>query len=230
MTEAEEIEAKRDEGLRALAEVARPPYADAYENLVVLHDALVERGAIEPPVSHFHDELTQALEASTARAHEKGLRRAFHWGGAQPDKEPNEDRYGTLSYERSCKRAKDKGLVVKHPQPNELFLDVDTREQIETFERNVEVLRRWVGVKSVVRTASPSDRPYRFHYVVTMHHPVTAFERIALQAALGSDPMREMLSLMRIYQNNPHYCLFFEHPPGAERKAPPRSSNEYWGG
>ena len=70
-------------------------------------------------------------------------------------------------------------------------------------------MTRLSGVTYLVRP-SPSGRPGRHHVVVTMPRPVSPMERIALQAILGSDPIREMLSWFRIERGIEEPTIFFE--------------------
>lgn len=116
------------------------------------------------------------------------------------------------SYPEAVKRAEEKGLVVRHPKANELFLDIDTPEQFAVFTRNVEVLKKFKPVKAVIDDPSSSGAPGRRHVTVVLEEDITKVERVAFQAALGSDPMREMLSLARIAVNDAHPTLFFERP------------------
>ena len=99
------------------------------------------------------------------------------------------------------------GRVVVFPKSNELFIDIDTPTAMLKFVRGV---ARLSGVTYLVRP-SPSGRPGRHHVVVTMPHQVTPMERIALQAMLGSDSVREMLSWMRIQRGIDEPTLFFEN-------------------
>lgn len=202
-------------GISDLADRARVPYVDAPDQLEVLCDALIEAAIIDPKDNFFHEH-EQAAERATVRARKMALKHAHIWERTRdsdcPDFDSNQahGKYETISYYNSCRRAKEKGCEVVHPKDNELFLDIDKPEQLATFNRNFDLLHRYELVEQHIVRPSSSGHPDRFHITVTLKESVTSFERIALQAALGSDPMREMLSLMRIYTNNPHPTLFFE--------------------
>ena len=47
---------------------------------------------------------------------------------------------------------------------------------------------------------------------MTLTEPVSNEKRILLQALLGSDPVREMLSLIRVLNDDEHPTLFMEKP------------------
>jgi len=91
-----------------------------------------------------------------------------------------------------------RGCVIVHPRPNQLFLDIDDEDHRavfdELFPRMAEV---WPGVSYEIRE-SPSGAPGHYHIVVTMPRDFTELERIALQAALGSDQKQALYSLVRV--------------------------------
>jgi hypothetical protein len=209
--------------LIALAEQSIPtPLVDASESLSVLLDALLERGLVTP-VDHYHHEHEEAAARSAERARVSCLFDAYEWGrGALGDDSVDSDRYtalANLSHESSKRRAKQLKQVIRYPEPNELFIDIDTRDQLATFERNFEVLRRYIPVEECTETPSKRGWPH-VHIVVRLKHAVTSIERIAMQTALGSDPMREILSIARVYTNQQHATCFFEDlvMPEAKRR------------
>lgn len=100
--------------------------------------------------------------------------------------------------EAACKRKSERvgyELRVDYPARDELFLDYDSSE---AYERGLELLAiaiRESLVSDYFATVSPSGRGY--HVRVSLQNPLeSVHERIALQAALGSDPKRELLSLV----------------------------------
>jgi hypothetical protein len=77
-------------------------------------------------------------------------------------------------------------------------------------------------------TTSPSGEPGHAHVVVTLERPVRDMrERIMLQALLGSDPMRELLSWRRLEDgaDEDAISLFFERIPGTQIPAPDRGGD-----
>lgn len=106
--------------------------------------------------------------------------------------------------------AEREGLDVRLPEPNELFIDIDDEKSYFTFNENRPLLGD-MFTGQVEFAITPSRRkPWGKHIVVTLPRAVTPIERIALQAALGSDPRREAHSLRRYFNNDPLPTLFFE--------------------
>lgn len=103
------------------------------------------------------------------------------------------------------------GWTVVEPGPRELFIDLDSEEDRNRFEARLHRARA-NGMEILVRRdgPSPSGEKHRSHVVLEMDHDLTPEHRIAWQAALGSDPMRELLSLVRIRKGIPHPTVFFE--------------------
>lgn len=122
------------------------------------------------------------------------------------------DDYDNMSFESVCAAAKKQGQVVKLPGSTELFLDIDSAEQFKRFttvlntvEFNEDAVPTW--------TLSPSKKGYpHVHIIVDMKRGLEPLERIALQAILGSDPVRETISLARLRSGNPSPTVFFENP------------------
>lgn len=115
----------------------------------------------------------------------------------------DEDREALFSYFES------QGYKVVKPSEYELQVDIDGREE---WERHL-VLRVRLAqmglVERIEEQPSPSGLPNR-HVTITLNIPLTPFSRIAFQAALGSDPMRELLSLQRAVQGIKDATVFFE--------------------
>ena len=102
--------------------------------------------------------------------------------------------------------AKEHGLDVRYPMANELFIDIDDKRSYKVFEENYTLIEGTTGCMP-----APSRRKKDgMHIVVTLNRNVTPIERIALQAALGSDPRREAHSLRRYFAGDPLPTLFFE--------------------
>lgn len=104
------------------------------------------------------------------------------------------------------------GFVIVLPKPNELQIDIDTDEQFDNFIRASESLAMnwWLETPCVVEThPSKSGLPSR-HITITLPFDVDPWQRIALQASLGSDPMRELLSSIRLMKGDVAPTLFVE--------------------
>lgn len=112
------------------------------------------------------------------------------------------------------REANDLGLIAITPHPCELMLDID-----EPFES---ACAKWSPSHNSVMMALHKngipcwDRFFTMsksgntHLYIRFHNAFTDLERVALQAALGSDPVREALSVLR-HQRQPKQvvsCLF----------------------
>ena len=106
--------------------------------------------------------------------------------------------------------AAEQGVDVRYPMANELFIDIDNDAAYNTFNDNFSLLHDMMpGYVSFVESPSRRKKDGK-HIVVTLPRNVTPLERIALQAALGSDPRREAHSLRRYFAGDPLPTLFFE--------------------
>jgi hypothetical protein len=106
--------------------------------------------------------------------------------------------------------AERKGCYIVLPESNELFIDIDNEEQFQLFTRRFDELCR---VCNYVLTweckPSKSGGEHR-HIVVNANKDFDMWERIALQFALGSDPVRETLSTLRAAHGIENPTKFFE--------------------
>lgn len=114
--------------------------------------------------------------------------------------------------ENYLSRVKDQGLVVVTPQDNQLQIDIDNQQQYEAFLYAMKVVTsNWDDsyLIDIEDHPSKSGLPSR-HITVTLPFKVDPWQRIALQAALGSDPIRELLSATRLFRNEPNPTMFVE--------------------
>lgn len=120
------------------------------------------------------------------------------------------DNYKALSWEACEAQAQARGQVAVVPKENELFIDIDNLHSLERFYKALVALSRNDNDAFDVTIRSSKSGGVHFHIVVTLRRDVSTLERIALQAALGSDPVREIISLARIRAGNPNPTVFFE--------------------
>lgn len=120
-------------------------------------------------------------------------------------------------------RAMKEGLRIVLPKGNELQLDFDDDESFNLFESLFHIARPHLG-KSFEIVTNPSRHGLpRRHTTITLDHNVTMLERIALQACLGSDRKRELLSFIELQNGDSAPTLFFEQPapePGQDDDIP----------
>ena len=101
------------------------------------------------------------------------------------------------------------GYRVVFPGDNQLQIDIDSAEQYAAFDKAVLRWNRNAEPFAVEEHPSMSGLPRR-HITLTLPYAVTPWQRIALQAAFGSDPVRELLSAVRLQRRDPHPTLFVE--------------------
>ena len=107
--------------------------------------------------------------------------------------------------------AAQQGLVVRVPEKDQLFVDIDDERGWETYLQNYDIVDRVFGIRSVESTPS-RNKPQGKHVVVRLFTKINSTERCLLQAILGSDPRREGHSLSRIQDGDAEPTLFFEKP------------------
>lgn len=109
-------------------------------------------------------------------------------------------------------RTKDEGFDVVIPKDNELQIDIDNDEQYAVFERAMHSLSRNEVFSPLTYEEHPSRSGLpRRHITVTLPRNVdTPWMRIALQASLGSDPIRELISCIRLIRGDMAPTLFVE--------------------
>jgi hypothetical protein len=100
------------------------------------------------------------------------------------------------------------GKQVVLPKPNQLFIDIDNEASFTLFTAQLGRLRQY-EYASLQVTPSASGLPNR-HIVVGLNRDLTDTERIAFQAAMGSDPIRELLGLIRVSHGDQYPTLFLE--------------------
>lgn len=113
--------------------------------------------------------------------------------------------------ETAEKQASANGCVVITPKNDELFIDIDDEAGMVAFEKGIENVATLLPCTWEKRP-SPSGRDGRFHIVVTLtdRDLESDAERILLQALLGSDRTREVLSWQRMVRGETTPTLFFE--------------------
>lgn len=111
--------------------------------------------------------------------------------------------------ERCAEWAAQLGCDLVVASDRELFIDIDTEHQFQVFSHVVRALKTHIACKVVRIDPSKQELPHR-HIVVELREPLPLVVRVALQAALGSDPMRELLSTIRAMNGEENVVLFFE--------------------
>lgn len=119
--------------------------------------------------------------------------------------------FSTIKSELAYKYAAQHNLDVILPQPNELFLDLDSAAHWAAYAFNLPKFALHIaGQLNEKVTASKSGDENRRHVVLTLDKDVTPLERIMFQLMLGSDSKRELLSYIRFINDDPNPTLFYE--------------------
>ena len=87
------------------------------------------------------------------------------------------------------------GKSIIYANDNLLLLDFDDVEEMPNLNRKLALLRHFVGCDLISQYQSSSGGGW--HAVITLDSPLPYFARIALQAVLGSDWKREMLTVLQ---------------------------------
>lgn len=109
--------------------------------------------------------------------------------------------------------AKANGHGIVLPSPNTLLLDLDTSESLDRYEALRDTFFERFKLQEKSRWQSGSG--IGWHVVVEMEESTGSYFIVAMQAILGSDPVREILSLERI-ENNVDPYGFLIKPKGAK--------------
>ena len=126
------------------------------------------------------------------------------------ESDPNETR--KMFIERCLK----KGLTIKIPAANELQIDIDCEAHYEQYKRSSAIFFREVQAQygpssfEIEEHFSKSGPPRRHITIKLPWDITTSWERIAWQAALGSDSVRELLSAVRYSRDDEVPTLFAE--------------------
>ena len=95
--------------------------------------------------------------------------------------------------------ASSRGHIPIYPAPYQLFIDIDSKEGMHRHNRLWEIFLRVEPNAMRSFTPSSSRRSGHSHVTVDLGRPVGSLaERLMLQAVLGSDPVREILSWERL--------------------------------
>lgn len=109
--------------------------------------------------------------------------------------------YEAWQQEEFLEACKDKGITIFVPEDYQLILDMDTQEQMDRLPAKIErlniMLARAENAVEVV-SVDPSTTTGHKHVLLELNAPLDVARRVAIQMFLGSDPVKEFLSLERI--------------------------------
>jgi hypothetical protein len=122
--------------------------------------------------------------------------------------------------QRAIEQAKAEKLDVVFPEKNQLQLDIDNDTAYAVYKAHYDIVDGYWGIEYANEQPSRSGTPGKKHITVTLTVEVSNKDRIALQAFLGSDLKREVLSFIQEEDGDPHPTLFLEKPATPLLKAP----------
>lgn len=100
-------------------------------------------------------------------------------------------------FEDPAKVAKREGLNLVLPKDSEIFVDIDDEADYLSMKMILGVLQKNdIDITIDKETISKSGNN---HVYLSINRTLTPLERVCLQACLGSDRKREVLSLLRIW-------------------------------
>jgi hypothetical protein len=125
-------------------------------------------------------------------------------------------------FAEETKEQEEAGFEVIFGDPKHLLLDLDTDRDLNSYDNRSDDLLRMFGHFEIERYTSKSGRGW--HVIVRLDEPIpNVLERIALQAALGSDPKREALSILRVRNGIAEPIRLFKPKTPVERKPPKKT-------
>ncbi len=125
--------------------------------------------------------------------------------------------------EQAVEQAESEGLTVVHSSTTLLLIDLDGAQAIDYFNDSVERVTdalkdRDVTLTELARWKSKSGKG--LHIKMKLSKPLNVSTRLLLQACLGSDRLREFLSLMRKWDGCKEPSLLFRPPKKSGVKNP----------
>ena len=115
-----------------------------------------------------------------------------HVIGDDMDLFTNDGKYICWSIESAIKEAEINGFEVIHSNIDRLLLDLDDEQALKTYEKVLPVVAVQLELKELDRWKSKSGTGT---HVILQCKPLSFVKRVAIQAALGSDPIRECLAI-----------------------------------
>jgi len=106
-------------------------------------------------------------------------------------------------------KAERENLRIVYPTPNQLFIDIDSKEDYEFFKNQVNRFDEKYYISNLEDHPSKSGDPNKRHITITTERTWTELERLLMQACLGSDRKREFWGFCNI-QAGEVSTIFFE--------------------
>ena len=133
-------------------------------------------------------------------------------------KDGSQEDPGYIFEEVAEEEAARRGQIVRYPKRNEIFIDIDEYSQIDIFnKRYCDLLAIPNSLFDEIKVIHKQSRSggHHQHLICSLFkegHRVqlTDWQRVALQFVLGSDPIKETLSVYRILAEVKNPSILFE--------------------
>lgn len=103
------------------------------------------------------------------------------------------------------------GYTVYRSTPDILLLDLDSPTAEKIYLDHMPIVQVMYGAMEIERWKSKGGE--NLHVVVKLNVELEIVTRLALQTMLGSDPLKELLSLKRVKEGQNEPCLLFKPAP-----------------
>jgi hypothetical protein len=133
--------------------------------------------------------------------------------GRLTDNQPWAEENNSYPLDNGLETAAAAGLKAVVAEPNQLLIDIDTKESEYKFNSIISLVASFFPLEVISDLPSRSGGDHR-HITLTLGHSISDVERVLLQAILGSDPKRELLSYVRLLRGIEPATMFFEKPDG----------------
>jgi hypothetical protein len=117
---------------------------------------------------------------------------------------------GLVNSIKIVERARVTGEVVIFPESNQLLIDIDSELDHAMYIRLSSILSEWCTIER--EEIKPSSSAGHYHITLTLNKELDPVTRIALQACLGSDKKRELLSFIRFQRGDERPTIFIAPP------------------
>lgn len=121
---------------------------------------------------------------------------------------------GPEEFSKQMEQAAAKGAAITYGSPNQLLLDLNGTIAITRYLSMLSRVKSLFGA-TLIREYESKSGPGHFHVVLSLEKEHSAEARIAMQAALGSDPVRELLALARLAHGVKEPSALFRWPEGS---------------
>lgn len=118
--------------------------------------------------------------------------------------------------EQMLEWAKQCGCVFEEADEMTLFIDVDSKDQLKVFWENLPLADKLFDIdkrRHKIRITDSKSGGDHKHIRIALPRLFSPTERILLQACLGSDLKRELISLKRVQNGEQNVVVFFEKEP-----------------